>query len=319
MWWLPRAINLSGVDLFHATFNILPAGLRMPCVTTVHDVMWLANPQLCNSSRFGWIERAFHAHGIGRALRRSAAIATVSRASRDEIVAWAPAAAERIFVTRSGVSPDFRPVDPAPGLLTALGLPPGRKFVLTVGQYAPYKNHEGALRAFALAFRDRDDIDLVYVQRMGRRVQRLLQLADELGLAGRVRLLRSIGREDMVQLYSAATLLLHPSFCEGFGNPLAEAMACGCPVVTSNVSAMPEVTSGAASLADPHDPATFAAALRRIVDDPREANAMRERGLARAAELSWQDFAAANLEIYREVLAADLSPRTGEPSPHHAP
>lgn len=304
MWWLSRVVDLSGIDLFHATFNIMPAGLRMPCVTTVHDIMWLTHPAWCNPRPFGRIERLFYARGIERALRNAAAIATVSQASRDEIVALAPETAPRAFVTRSGVSADFRPVGTGAASLAVLGVPPGKRFVLTVGQYAPYKNHDGAVRAFALAFGGRDDIDLVLVQRMGKGAQRLLRLAADLGIAGRVRLLGPVGRSAMVQLYSAATALLHPSFCEGFGNPLAEAMACGCPVVTSNASAMPEVTNGAALLADPCDPTAIAAALLRVAGDPEQTEAMRRAGLSRASELTWPAFAAANLAIYREVLAS---------------
>lgn len=302
MWWLSRVVDLSGVDLFHATFNIMPAGLKMPCVVTVHDIMWVTNPRWCNPAPYGRIEHIFYAHGIGRALRRAAAIASVSEASRREIVAHSPRTADRTFVTRSGVSPDFHPVAHAPETLTALGLAANRRFVLVVGQYAPYKNHDGAMRGFAAAFRDRNDVDLVFVQRMGAHSQRLKGLADELGIAGRVHLLGPVARAEMVQLYSSAAALLHPSFCEGFGNPLAEAMACGCPVVTSDISAMPEVTAAAANLASPYDPAAIAAALREAVDDPARADAMRRNGIARAAELSWRSFAQANLDIYRNVL-----------------
>lgn len=304
MWWLPEVVDLSGVGLFHATFNIMPAGLGMPCVTTVHDLMWLTRPGLCSSRALGRMKALFHAHGIRRALHCATAIATVSEASRAEIAALVPAAAGRTFVTRSGVSPDFRPARPDGDRLAALGLRPHGRFVLAVGQYAPYKNHEGALRAFAHAFSDQPDIDLVLVQRMGQGAGGLLRLARKLGVAERVRLLRPVSRSDLVLLYSMAAALLHPSFCEGFGNPLAEAMACGCPVVTSDLSAMPEVTAGAALLAPPHDPPAIAAALRSAVNDQRRATAMRHAGLARARQLSWRAFAADNLAIYRRVLAS---------------
>ena len=304
MWWLPRVVDLSGVSLFHATFNIMPAGLRMPCVTTVHDLMWLTHPRWCNPRPVGRLQALFHGHGIKRALHRAAAIVTVSEASREAIVDCVPPTAERTFVTLSGVSPDFRPAPRDEVRLAELGVRPDRRFVLTVGQYAPYKNHEGALRGFAHAFGERMDIDLVLVQRMAKASERLLRLAERLGVGGRVRLLRSLNRQDLVQLYSAAAALLHPSFCEGFGNPLAEAMACGCPVVTSDCSAMPEVTGGAALLAPPGDPGAIAAALRMAVDDPETAGRMRAAGLARAARLSWRAFAADTLAVYRNVLAS---------------
>lgn len=304
MWWLPRVVDLSGLSLFHATFNIMPAGLPVPCVTTVHDLMWLTHPGWCNAQPNGRLQALFHAHGIKRALRRAAAIATVSEASRGEILARFPAAADRIYVTLSGVSSDFRPVPRDAERLAGLGVRVARPFVLTVGQYAPYKNHEGAVRAFAIAFADRPDIDLVLVQRMGKGAHHILRLAETLGIGGRVCLLPPVSRQELVQLYSAAAALLHPSFCEGFGNPLAEAMACGCPVVTSDLSAMPEVTAGAALLTPPGDPHAIAAALRKAVTDKRRAAAMRKAGLARAAELSWRTFAADTLAIYRRALAA---------------
>lgn len=303
MWWLPHVVDLSGVKLFHATFNIMPAGLRMPCVTTVHDLMWLTHPRWCNPRALGRMQALFHTHGIKRALHRATAIATVSEASRAQIIAHAPATANRTFVTLSGVSPDFRPTRRDSVRLTELGVRPDRRFVLIVGQYAPYKNHEGALRAFARAFANRTDIDLVLVQRMGKGAERLVRLATTLGIERRVRFLRTVSRQDLVQLYSAAAALLHPSFCEGFGNPLVEAMACGCPVVASDISAMPEVTGGAALLTPLDDTHAIAAALRTAVNDRRRAAVMREAGLARAAQLSWRTFAAANLAIYRRVLA----------------
>jgi alpha-1,3-rhamnosyl/mannosyltransferase len=303
MWWLPHAADLRGVALFHATFNIMPAGLAMPCLTTIHDLMWLEKPEWCET---GWkrpVRQAFFRHGITRALDHSALLATVSAATRDAIIAARPDVAPRLFVTPSGVSDAFRPVPVDRHVMSGLGIAPGRRFVLTVGQLAPYKNHEGALRAFALVCKGRDDIDLVFVQRQGRGAQSLLALAVELGIAGRVRILPAQKQDDLIQLYASAALLLHPSLCEGFGHPLGEAMACGCPVVTSDRSAMPEVTADAALLVDPTDPVAIAAAIGRILDDPSLARAMRQRGLERAAALRWDDFARSNLALYRRALA----------------
>lgn len=300
---LPLAVDLAGIDLFHAPANILPGGLAMPAITTIHDVMWLTHPQWCNPGTWGRIERAFYAHGITRALTRSAGIATVSSATRAAIAAHAPRVAPRITVTRPGVAADFAPAPRDEAALARIGLPAGRRYCLIVGQAAPYKNHDRALRAFAAALGQRADIDLVLVRRRGASGAALDRCTRALGIGARVHVLPTVSRADLVQLYASAELLLHPSLCEGFGNPVAEAMACGCPVITSNVSAMPEVAGGAAVLVDPQDENDIAAALLRVTGDAALRAAMRERGLARAAELDWRAFAAANLALYRRVLA----------------
>lgn len=305
MWWLPRLADLRGVDLFHATFNILPAGLGIPAITTIHDLMWLTQPYWCESGWRRMVRQPFFAHGIRRALDRSTIIATVSEATRDAVLASRPEAAERTFVTRSGVSGAFQSVPPDPDALAAFGLDPCRRFVLTVGQNAPYKNHTGAIEAFALACAGRNDLDLVLVQRQGPRVDALLTLAASLGLEGRVHIIRGLDLDHLVRLYSMATMLLHPSLCEGFGNPLAEAMACGCPVVTGNRSAMAEVTQGAALQVDPDDRQAIAAAIGRVLDDPCLARDMGRLGRKRAAELQWKQFATENLALYRRVLGPE--------------
>ncbi len=302
MWWLPRVVDLSGVDLFHATANIMPAGLPMPCVVTVHDIMWLTRPQWCGTGLKGRIDRLFYGHGIRRALRSADAIAAVSEATASQIANFHPPSAERATVTLSGVSDRFRPVVPDPVALEALGLVPGRDFILTVGQNAPYKNHEGALRGYAEAFRSRAGIDLVFVQRSGSGHDRLLDLARRLGVGGRVHVLSAVGDDILPLLYSSAKALLHPSFCEGFGNPVAEAMACGCPVVTSGISAMPEVAGGAALLIDPCDVGSIASGLLGVVDDTHRATGMRAAGLVRAGSLDWRGYASANLAVYRRIL-----------------
>lgn len=297
LWWLPRLVDLRGVDLFHAPANILPAGLVMPAVTTIHDAMWLTRPDLCNPAIWGQVERRFYSHGMRRALRRSAAILTVSEASRSDIIAFAPDCADRIVAALPGVSPGFRPADD--GDLA----PHPRPYVLTVGQNAPYKNHATAIRGFDLAFPDGTGPDLVLVQRRGPDADALRSLVRATGLGDRVQFLTPVSDDHLAALYRGAIALLHPSFCEGFGMPLAEAMASGCPVITSNLSAMPEVTGGAALLVDPNDPADIAAALRAVATDPTLANQLSDKGRERAKALDWRAFAAANLAVYRSVLA----------------
>jgi glycosyltransferase involved in cell wall biosynthesis len=301
MWLLPQIVDLRDVDLFHAPSNILPRGLTMPCVTTIHDVMWLTNPELCNPNAWGFVERFFYRHGINRALRKSDAILTVSEATRSDILDLRPELSKTTFAFLSGVSNSFRPRTVSQVELSGLGLP-SNPYILAVGQFAPYKNHEGAIRGFAMAFAKDPAIDLVILQRRGAGSDILQQLVNGMGLAGRVHFLPPLEEQDLAAIYSGALALLHPSFKEGFGMPLAEAMACGCPVVTSDLSSMPEVTAGAALLVDPRDPASIAAALRRVVQEPGLARKLRRLSLERARQLDWRIFVDGNLEVYRNVL-----------------
>ncbi len=302
MWFLPEFAALSECDVFHATANILPARIRSPTVTTVHDIMWLTNPDWCDSSMYGQIKRRFFAHGIRRGLSRSNRIATVSAATRDAILQHYPDCADRIAITQSGVSERFKPVAVNGGVNARLGMPEGAQYALIVGQFAPYKNHEGAVRAFAKAFAGQADARLVLVQRQGAKTQRLERLARRIGVGGQISFTGAVEEELLLRLYSGAKFLLHPSFCEGFGNPIAEAMACGCPVITSNRSAMPEVAGGAAKLVDPSSDESIARAMIEVWNDPRQSVTMREAGLKRASDLRWVDFARANVEIYRSIL-----------------
>jgi glycosyltransferase involved in cell wall biosynthesis len=180
-------------------------------------------------------------------------------------------------------------------------------FVLFVSSLWPYKNCEGLLRAFAAAKSQLGGRQLVVVG-PGRDVEyatELRALADELGIADDVVWVGGVPLEETVHFYRAADVFVYPSFNETFGLPILEAMACGCPVVTSNISAMPETAGGAALLADPADSESIAGAIVEACG--AEGDRLRKLGPLRAGEFTWAATAERTLAVYREVHARQPS------------
>jgi glycosyltransferase involved in cell wall biosynthesis len=176
-----------------------------------------------------------------------------------------------------------------------------RPFVLFVSSLWPYKNCDGLLRGFAQAKPDLGGHQLVVVG-PGRDVDYvagLHRLADELGIADDVVWVGGVPLEETVHFYRAADVFVYPSHNETFGLPLLEAMACACPVVTSDVSAMPETAGGAALLADPHDPGSLASAILEACGD--QGDLLRKLGRERAGQFTWAATAERTLAVYREV------------------
>ena len=158
------------------------------------------------------------------------------------------------------------------------------------------------LRAWALARSELGDRQLAIVGpgRDEKYVAQLHALAAELGIQADLVFVGGVPLEETVHFYQAADVFVYPSLNETFGLPILEAMACGCPVVTSDTSAMPETAGGAAVLADPKDPASIARAIADAIKLGRD-GALRDKGLRRAAQFTWGATGAATLDVYREA------------------
>jgi glycosyltransferase involved in cell wall biosynthesis len=174
-------------------------------------------------------------------------------------------------------------------------------FILFVSSLWPYKNCDGLIRAFAHARAALGDRKLVIIGpgRDEKYTASLHVLAAELGVAQDVLFLGGVPLSETVDFYRAADVFVYPSFNETFGLPILEAMACGCPVVTSDVTAMPETAGGAAILSSPDDPASIAKAILEAIGPDRDR--LRDQGLRRAAEFNWGATGASTLDVYREV------------------
>jgi len=297
--WLGQ---LRPEDVIHFPFSLLGRGLRCATVVTVHDLMWMEQPELVEGRPLmRRIREQYYQQGMRWALRFATRLIAVSEATRDRMVARLPECAERIRVTHNAADALFVPAADvaAAAQQAAKVIGSAAPYYLVVGKNEPYKAHELVLAAFAEGARD-DEL-LVLIQRTsgGRG---LVDLAERLGIAGRLRFLPTVSGSELTSLLQAAQALIQPSLVEGFGIPVLEAMACGCPVVASDTPALVEVMGGAGLNARVGSSAALARELTQL-RTPGLAEQLRQRGLARARDFSWERTAAATLAVYHEAAA----------------
>jgi glycosyltransferase involved in cell wall biosynthesis len=248
------------------------------------------------------LTRAYRRMSYPRSARVAEAIIINSESLRSEIENYLKVDARKLKLIYEAVDHDlFKPgdADAARAQIRSHGVT--KRFVLFVSSLWPYKNADGLLRAWAQARGELGDRQLAIVGpgRDEKYAASLHSLAAELGIAEDVVFVGGVPLEETVRFYQAADVFVYPSFNETFGLPILEAMACGCPVVTSDTSAMPETAGGAAVLSDPSDPASIARSILEAVGPGRDR--LRDAGLRRAAQFTWGATAASTLDVYREV------------------
>jgi glycosyltransferase involved in cell wall biosynthesis len=295
---VPRWVREDGADVFWGTQHTLPLGLprRLPAVLSVHDLAHVQIPATMRRANF-WVNRTL----IPPSVRRADVLVALSEATAAELRQHCGAPAERIRVALPGVAADFRPRDREAARRELGALLPGPEpFVLAVGALEPKKNLVTTLRAFA-RLAPRWPHRLCVAGPAGWKVGEALALLQSPPLAGRVARLGYVPRPLLPALYAAADLFVFPSIYEGFGLPVVEAMACGVPVVTSNVSSLPEAAGGAAVTVDPLDDAALGREIEALLGDAARRADLVRRGLERAARLTWTETARRYLAVFREL------------------
>jgi glycosyltransferase involved in cell wall biosynthesis len=290
----PMRLPISRIDVFNTLMAPL-VNISWSLVIHMKTMHAFTAPEA-----IGPLPRAYRRLNYPRTARAAKAIIINSHSLRSEIEQYLNVDPRKLKLIYEAVDHDlFKPGDAGEARTIVASHGVTKPFVLFVSSLWPYKNCEGLLRAWTLARRELGDRQLAIVGpgRDEKYAARLHSLAAELGIAADVIFVGGVPLEETVRFYQAADVFVYPSLNETFGLPILEAMACGCPVVTSDTSAMPEIAGGAAVLSDPKDPASIARAITEAVGRDR----LRHDGLRRAGEFTWAATAAATLDVYREV------------------
>ena len=300
---VPVDLRRERAELFHAPHYVLPPLTPCKAVVTIHDCIHLRFPQYL-PNRLGY---AYARASMWMATHRSDRILTVSEASKRDILDYFRVPPEKIDVIYNGIDERFGqspPEDDIARIRERYQL--NDPFILYAGNIKPHKNLERTIEAFHLLRRksEFENIKLVIIGDEIAKYAALRHAVHHYKLHKYVRFFGFVPDSTLAILYRLAAVFVFPSLYEGFGLPPLEAMASGTPVITSNVSSLPEVVGDAALLVDPLQPEDIAEAMRRVLTDPALRDDLRRRGLARAQHFSWERSIKRVRDIYGEVLGA---------------
>lgn len=297
---LPRLAVREGADVLHGPAFLVPTRrTAVPTVVTIHDLVAFTHPETVP-----WKYALYMRRLIRRAVRAADRVVTDSEHVRADLVRRLRVPDTKLACVPLGVSDEFRPAggDDIVRVRETFGL--HRPYVLFVGNLEPRKNLPGLLRAFrSVRTRVPEPIDLVVCGKIAWKSGPLLDELNAEDLAGRVHLTGYVRSADLPALYTGASVFAFPSFWEGFGFPVLEAMACGTPVVTSNVSSLPGVAGDAALLVDPGDTGAIADAIVSVVSDAAVRDDLVRRGLERVKGFQWERTARGTMDVYRDAVA----------------
>ena len=301
---LSRELRRRPVDVLHVQYTAPPL-TPCPIVTTIHDLAFEHLPETFN--RRSWMQMRLT---IRSTTRRAAQIITVSDYSREDIVRTYGVEPEMITVTPEAVPPHLTEVTNETELdkmRAAYGIE--SDYILSLCSIHPRKNLVRLIEAYSLLRRMQPEGKLPQLVLAGKRGwldKETMRAAERDTVSADIRFTGYVADEHLSALYSGAACFVYPSYFEGFGLPILEAMKCGAPVVAGNRTSIPEVAGEAALLFDPFDVHSLVEALKRVLNDSQYRATLSAKGLQRANEFSWRETARLTLAVYEKAAARQI-------------
>jgi len=297
---LPIEAFTGHIDLHHATDFVLPPTLpSTKTILTVHDLSFIRVPDAATPSLRSYLNQV-----VPRSVNHADHILADSQATKDDLIELYKTPEGKITVLLSGVDKRFKPITDTMALSHTkekYGLT-GIKYIFSVGTVQPRKNYSRVIQSLAALRKAGHNIHYVIAGGKGWLEDDMYQAIEETGLSDYIHLLGFVDDEDLPTLYSASECLVITSLYEGFGLPILEAMACGIPVITSNLSSLPEVCGQAGILVDPLDTTAITNAIQSVLSDETQREQMIQAGFKQVANFTWERSAKQLKNVYESLL-----------------
>lgn len=304
LFFLHKVIEKEKIDVFHSPFSLGPLFSKRPFIITFHDLMVLKFPNFFEGRNLliKVFAKLFFSIVVPITSNKCRMILTDSNKVKNEIITFLKQDPDKIKVSNPGVDEYFKKLTSKSLNGKLPELKPNKKTILYVGNTRPYKNLPRLLEAFGLLQKKRpENYQLVIAGGEKRNLPLLKKITLDLSIEKNIIFAGNLTDPEVVALMNAADVFVFPSLEEGFGLPPLEAMACGTPVVTSNVSSLPEVVRDAALLVDPENVEGIAFAIERVLTDEKLREELIKKGFERVKRFSWEKTARETLEIYKSV------------------
>jgi len=301
---LPKAVHKHKIEVLHCTSNTAPMFLNIPLILTLHDIIYLENFKFVSyqSSLYQLVGNFYRRWVVPRILKSSKVIITVSNSERSTIIQKYPMLESKLKVVYNSFGECFGENNPQDEnkIKEKYNLP--EKYIFCLGNTSPKKNLSNILKAYYLYLdRNEEKLPLVLADHSPGDLFLFLNSSNS-KYKDYVKFIGYVSNWEIPTIYKLSQLFLYPSIRESFGIPILEAMKMGTPVITSNISCMPEIAGKSAYFVDPFDPESISKGIEVLLYNPRVKSSMIERGYTRTKKYSWIESARQTLKIYEEVF-----------------